>query len=557
MRRLLRSVIVSGVLLGCQGVISEPGASPVPTGACVGAACLDVEEVPVASVRFPRLTHEQWENTVADLFRLDAGPGLGDHFFPDVELGAFDTDARRLTVTAGLWADYQRAAETVAESATASGAMDAWLPADLPASGDERRDAFIREFGLRAYRRPLSDTEVSRLAGLFDEGPTHYPSEDPFTAGVRLTLEGMLQSPHFVYRAELSSEVSDDVVELNDYELASKLSYLVWDTMPDDLLFEAAAAGRLSDPDVLAEHAQRMLEDERAYAKMARFHEQLFDLGHWEDTDHNVPGWRPELAPMVVEESRLFLASIVSGGGTLRDVLTSNVAFVNEDLAGLYGIEGITGSEYQEVTLDPTVRSGLLTRVGFLTKYATLSEPDSIHRGVFINNRLLCRNIQAPPSIPDNLMPTGTTNRERITSITGPGTCGERCHGATINPVGFAFEGYDAIGQFRMEDNGQPVDAAATYRTTEGRLLRFDGAIDLSDQLADLEDPHRCYSTRLLEFAYGRAAATGDSPLLYRATIGSQNDELGVREILLELVTSRTFRTRAAEELAVTTTGDM
>ncbi len=559
--KILSALLALVIVAGCQGVISDPGATggppdgvtnPPPPGGCVGEACLDVEEVPVPSFRFPRLTHQQWENTVTDLFRMDAAPGLAQDFFPDIEQGTFDTDARRLSVTAGLWGDYQRAAETVAEQVTAAGAMDAWLPAGLPASGNERRDAFIADFGLRAYRRPLLADEVARLATLFDQGATHYPTLDPFTAGVRLTLEAMLQSPHFVYRAERSQELVDGLIVLDDYELASKLSYLLWDTMPDDELFDAAAAGGLTDPDALAAHATRMLEDERAHAKIASFHEQLFQMDLWTDTDHTVDGWRPELAPMMVEESRRFLESVVFDGGTLRDVLTSNVAFVNEDLAGLYGVSGVTGAEYQRVTLDPTVRSGLLTRLGFLSKYATLTEPDSIHRGVFINNRVLCRNIQAPPSIPDNLMPTGTTNRERITSITGPGTCAEMCHHTIINPIGFAFEGYDAIGQFRTEDNGQPVDAAATYETPSSGTLSYDGAIELSDELAGIEETHRCYSTRLLEFEYGRAYATGDSPLVYRAALGSQNDELGLREIIIELVKSRTFRTRAAEELATT-----
>jgi hypothetical protein len=523
----------------------------------VGDECLEVEEVPTPSLRFPRLTHQQWENTVTDLFELTAGPGLSGEFFPDIERGSFDTDERRLSVTAGLWSDYQRAAEVVAESVTAVGVIDGWLPADLPAAGNERRDAFIAEFGLRAYRRPLAATEVARLATVFDDGPTHYPALDPFTAGVRLTLEAMLQSPHFVYRAEQSEEVVDGLVVLDSYELASKLSYLIWDTMPDDMLFAAAAEGLLTDPEILGDHAARMFADERAHAKMERFHEQLFHMEQWTDTDHNVEGWRPELAPMMVEESRLFLEDIIFSGGTLRDVLTSNVAFVNEDLAGLYGVSGITGAEYQRVTLDATERSGLLTRLGFLTKYATLSEPDSIHRGVFINNQLLCRNIQAPPSIPDDLTPMGTTNRERITSITGPGTCGESCHHGVINPVGFAFEAYDAIGQLRTEDNGQPIDDTATYVTADAQMVTFDGAIELSAALADIEAPHRCYSTRLLEFAYGREYGDGDSPLVYRAALGSSNDELGVQEILIELVRSRTFRTRSSEELALATTEGM
>jgi len=553
------------LLLGCDGVIGDPGVEiggggpggppPPPPGGCVGDACLTTEEVPVPMTRYPRLTHEQWSNTVMDLFRLDAPPGLAGEFFPDTELGEFDTDARRLTVTAGLWGDYQRAAETVAASVTAAGAMDAWLPAGLPADGAARRDDFITRFGLRAYRRPLSDAEVARLGALFDLGTTHFPSLDAFTAGVRLALEAMLQSPSFVYRVERSETEVDGLIVLDDWELASKLSYLIWDTMPDDALFDAAAAGVLTDPAELRAVAEGMFDHPRAHAKLERFHEQLFEMDLWTDTDHSVTDWRPELAPMMVEESRLFIDEVIGSGGSVRDLLTSNVAFVNEDLAALYGVSGVTGSEYQRVLLDEAGRGGLLTRLGFLTKYATLAEPDSIHRGVFINNRILCRNIQAPPSIPDNLMPSGDTNRERITSITGPGTCGESCHGGIINPIGFAFEAYDAIGRVRADDNGFPIDDSATYLTADGTPVSFDGALELADALAEIEAPHRCYSTRLLEFAYGREYDDGDSPLVYRAALGSREEGLAVRDILVELVESRSFRTRAVEELALDTEG--
>jgi hypothetical protein len=511
-----------------------------------------VEEIPSPASRAPRLTHAQWENTVQDLFRMPSPTGLTSDFNADPIFGEFDTDQRRLSVTAGLWRDYQRSAEAVAEMVTRdAAAMDAWMPAGLPASGAERRDAFIDAFGVRAYRRPLTDGERTRLAALFDLGPTHFATLDPFTAGVRLVLEGMLQAPQFVYRVELSATPSEGLYALDQYELASKLSYFMWDTMPDDDLFAAAAAGSLSDPATIRMHAERMFDDERTRAKLAHFHDQFLEMENWTDTDHTLPEWRPELAPMMVEETRLFLDDVVFNGGTISDLLLSNVAFVNEDLANIYGVSGVSGSEYRRVELDASERAGLLTRVGFLTKYATLTEPDPIHRGVFINNRILCRKVQAPPAIPDDLMPMGTTNRERIDSITGEGTCGASCHGTLINPIGFAFEGYDAIGRLRTEDNGQPIDAASRYVTETGITLEYDGAIELSQDIAAIDAPHRCYATRLLEFEYGRPYTDNDSPLVFRAADGSQNEGLTVRDIVMELVTSRAFRYRSTTELDI------
>jgi hypothetical protein len=548
-------------LTACNGEIGDPGVSgdtpppgripnEPPPGGCVGEECRTLEEVPSPSSRVARLTHAQWENTIQDLFRLPERTGITVDFNADPIFGAFDTDQRRLTITAGLWRDYQRGAEEVAEIATRDpAAMDGWLPDALPASGVERRDAFIAAFGARAYRRPLSDAERTQLGALFDLGATHFGTLDPFVAGVRITLEAMLQSPQFLYRVESAAVAADGLIALSDYELASKLSYFMWDTMPDDELSAAAAAGGLADPATLRAQAERMFDDDRTRAKLAHFHDQLLEIDRWTDTDHTVEGWRPELAPMMVQETRLFLDDVVFNGGTISDLLLSNVAFVNEDLANIYGVSGVSGSEYRRVELDASERAGLLTRVGFLTKHATLTEPDPIHRGVYINNRILCREVQAPPVIPDDLMPRGDTNRERIDSITGPGTCGASCHGTMINPIGFAFEGYDAIGRWRTEDNGQPIDAVSSYTTADGQVLDYDGAVELSRDIAAIDAPHSCYATRLLEFGYGRRAADGDSPLVFRAADGSLAGELTVRDIVIELVASRAFRYRSTEEL--------
>jgi hypothetical protein len=553
---------------GCFGAIGDPGVSgdgpsennvitrPPPPGGCVGEECRAVEEVPSAFTRVPRLTHAQWENTVHDLFRMDDATELSAGaaeafagFDADPPLGDFDRDARRLKVTAGLWRDYQRAAEELAAQMTASSAvLDRWLPAGLPDSGAERRRAFIEQFGRRAFRRPLSDAQIVRFEALYDEGPTHFAGVDAFTAGARIVLEAMLQAPDFVYRVERSGAASGGLIPLDDHEIASRLSYFIWNTMPDDALFAAADAGELRTADGVREHAANMFAEQAAVATMEDFHRQLYHMDRWLDLDKNIPEWRPELAPMMRQEAMLFLNDVVFSGGTIGDFLTSPKAFVNEDLAALYGVSGVTGDEYREVTLDTAMRAGFLTRLGFLTKNATLTEPDPIHRGVDINLDVLCRTITAPPNIPDDLTPVGDTNRERINSITGPGTCGASCHGGIINPLGFALETFDAIGRYRTDDGGQPVDAAATYYFEDGREISFDGPVDLSTQLATHPDAYACYATRLLQYGYGREYSDNDSPLIFRAADGSLRDGMTVQDVLIELVTSRAFRTRATTE---------
>jgi hypothetical protein len=536
---------------GCMGDIgdlapaSDGPAGVPPPGGCVGEECRMVVEALAPAFRFPRLTHAQWENTVADLFALDEPVGLSSEFNADPSVGELDSDERRLSVTPGLWRDYQRAAETIAERMTSTEV--GWIPSDLPEGAE--RDAFLRAFGLRAFRRPLEEGEVAAMAALFDEGAAAFPEMDPFMAGVRISLEAILQSPFFVYRVERSRTATDGLVVLNDYELASRLSYFVWDSMPDETLFAAAEAGELGTGDAVRMHAERMLDDPRARAKLERFHDAVFEIDAWIYNEHSLPEWRPELAGMMQEEARLFIDDVIAGGGSFRDLLLSNTAFVNEDMASFYGVEGVAGAEYTRVELDPARRAGILTRLGFLTKN-TDDQPDPIHRGVFISEQILCRTIPPPPEFDPMLhVPMGDTNRERVESITGPGTgiC-STCHESYINPLGFAFESYDALGRWREDDGGHAIDAGATYVTEGGATLAYDGGIELSTALAGTPEAHRCYSRHLVELAYGRPIADVDSPLVYRMTERSRSDD-PIRALLLEIATSRSFRTRAAVEL--------
>ena len=227
-------------------------------------------------------------------------------------------------------------------------------------------------------------------------------------------------------------------------------------------MFAAAGAGELDTAEGVSAQIATILGDERAADQFANFHFQAFKLRDWSEIEKNgelFPDWRSDIGTSMQREMELFLGHVLFSGGTIRDLMTSRTSFVNADLAAIYGLDGEFGEEFVEVQLDPIERSGFMTRSGFLTRNATLTEPDPIHRGVFLNLDLLCRDLPAVPDLPDELNMTGDTNRERISSITGVGTCGEGCHGAIINPLGFALENFDAIGRFRDNDNGFPIDA--------------------------------------------------------------------------------------------------
>lgn len=511
------------------------------------AACGRDTELEPASVadRFPRLTHSQWEATVQDLFRLPEPPGLAATFQPDPQLGRFDNNIARLGITSSLWRDYQRAAEVIAERVVSDPALLSALVPD--ATGADARQ-LVASLGLRAFRRPLRDAEIERYVRLHGGAPAVFPQLDPAQAGARLVIQGMLQSPFFLYRSELSDAASEVGMPLSGYEIAARLSYLLWNSMPDDALFAAAAAGELDDADGVRRYASLMFDDPRTRAQLRRFHFQAFSMSEYADLDKDpvlFPEWRREVGAMMQEEALRFLDSVVAGDGGIAEVLTSPRAFVNAELAKIYGLPGEFGDEYQEVELDPTIRAGLLTRAGFLARNATLDEPDPIHRGVFINLDVICRPITSPPSIPPVLDRRGNTNRERVESITGAGTCGEGCHHTLINPLGFAFESFDAVGAHRATDNGYPIDSADTYRFADGRAISYGGAVELSRQLAESPEVHACYTSQLLELALGRDLRGSDRELARGLADRSLADKLSIKELVLSMVSSNAFRVRS------------
>ncbi len=308
------------MLAACTGTITGGPSSDDDGGASDGA-------------RFSRLSHTQWENTVVDLFRLDAPTGLSAQFQPDPPLGRFDNNVARLTVTATHWRDYQRAAETLAQQVTSDPTLLAnVVPTDLPSDATAAGPAFVESFGLRAFRRPLTTAEVERYAGLFAEGAAHFSQLDAVTAGVRVVVEAMLQSPHFLYRSELSDTITNGAIALSGYEVASRLSYALINSMPDDALMTAASNGELNTVDGIRGHALRLLDDPRSTAQVDSFHFQAFELLAYADVDKDdtlFPSWDRDLGILMQDEAMLFLRSVFQEGG-VRDLMVSRTAFVND-----------------------------------------------------------------------------------------------------------------------------------------------------------------------------------------------------------------------------------
>jgi hypothetical protein len=411
----------------------------------------------------------------------------------------------------------------------------------------------VEAIGRRAYRRPLSPDEVTAHVELFEQGSTHFSEMSAFDGGVRMLLEALLQSPFFVYRVEVGESPNGNQVWLDDFEIASRLSYTIWNTMPDDLLLDEAERGALGTPEEIATQAARLLEDPRGRSMVERFHAQLFnwDLYRGLSKDPSeFPRYYPGVGNDMIEEARRFVEHVVlSEDGDLAALLTAPYTFANDGLAAIYGIDDGFDQTFSMLRFDPVQqpqRGGLLTQLGFLASHGGLT--GSVHRGVFINHRVLCTELPPPPDAlppipPDEGMTM--TSRQRIEMHTGPGTCGASCHGTYINPIGFAFEGFDGLGQFRAEENGLPVDASAAFDFTDG-IAEFDGAAELNATMANRVQTHDCYTKHWVEYALGRDTAGSDLGLIQ--SLGDQSlDGVPIKALIIELVKSEAFRSRNTE----------
>jgi hypothetical protein len=248
------------------------------------------------------------------------------------------------------------------------------------------------------------------------------------------------------------------------------------------------------------------------------------------------------------EEARLFFQEItIKEDGGISDILTRPVTFVNNRTAAFYGLSGSFGTSLQRVDLDPAKRAGLLTHVGFLSKYGSQTQSDPILRGVHIALEVLCAALPAPPP---NVPPLpeieeGQSNRERVETATSVAPC-NTCHTTRINPIGFAFEHYNAVGAWRDTDNGKPVNAAAQY-TVDGKTVSYDGAIEFSQMLADSPTVHACYSRNWLEYVLGRPARAEEVGVVDKISLISNSGTLS--DLLAAITALDTFRARPEESL--------
>lgn len=391
-----------GWLSGCySGLHSTPDPDDDPDGVeTAGPERGDIDgEEPagpgVGAYRLMRLTRSEYDNTVQDLLGVEAAPALD--FAPDEKVGPFDANVIAPPSEVMLQ-NYMDAAEDLASAAVQDVAGLTGCTVD-ELGGDACAQRFIDDFGRRAYRRPLEATERERHLAVFSTGM----QLRGFDHGIELVVRAMLQSPNFLYRVEqgVPIEGSPGLSRLDDWEIASRLSYFLWDSMPDDRLLDAAEAGELQDAEGIEAQARRLLESPKAEPMVAAFHVQLMGLGSTVQKDPDIfPQFTDTLVDSMRREVGMFATDVIlHGDSQVSSLLASSHTFVDAQLASVYDIEhpGDDPDAFVRVELDPARRAGLLTQPGYLAATSHAETTSAVFRGRFVRVNLLCQDIPLPP----------------------------------------------------------------------------------------------------------------------------------------------------------------
>ena len=413
---------------------------------------------------------------------------------------------------------------------------------------------FITDFGRRVFRRPLSSSEHNVFYDLLQAGV----NEEGLQSGISWAIQAMLQSPQFLYRytQQFEGEYAGALMQIDAYTIASRLSFLLWGSTPDDALLDAAQSGELSSVEGIESQARRMLDDPKASDMVVDFHRQwlgidrlaLAEKDHAEALGISGEAYGESLQHSIyafVEDAVLMQTDSVAG------LFESNLVYVDDTMANVLGMP-LTG-ELTPVEMPSEERMGLLTQPALM---ALLSHPDQsspIQRGIFVRERILCEELPDPPADviiePPDPDPNATT-RERFAAHTEDPSC-QGCH-MLIDPIGFGFEGYDEVGRYRTEENGLPIDISGELLYThfsEEIEGEFHGAVELAEKLASTEQVSDCLTENWFTWAHGRAPThEADECNLAKAQTDFILADHDIVELLISFATSDGFRYRDTED---------
>jgi Protein of unknown function (DUF1592)/Protein of unknown function (DUF1588)/Protein of unknown function (DUF1595)/Protein of unknown function (DUF1585) len=513
----------------CTGVISEPGGDwqpPTGSGAATsggsgvgssggvgtggtgtgtggsGPFACQVNTVDPGPSTMQLLTVEQYLNTMHDL--VGANPQVDTLFAGAISpktFGLVQGNVAQVDLET-----YGKAAETVATGLTGDATKLNGL-APCAATADKRTCArtFLSSFASRAYRAPLTDgADIERHLALYDVG-----ASTSYAHGIEMLLRGVLQAPRFLYRAEpgTSEQVGPNAVKLSGHEVATRLSYTLWNTMPDAKLTALAADGTLGTKEAVAAQLTWMLADPRGAKSVRRFVEgwlALSDVDTIVKDGQAFPDWSgSSLRTALKGQAQTFFDYVLaSQSGSLSSLLTSTTVFVNQAVSGYYGVTG--GAAFQPIERADGTVSGMLTLPALLSMLAKPLESSPIYRGKFVREQLLCQELPAPPPNvpnPPDTMP-GVSTREKFKEHeTNPACAG--CH-TLMDPLGLGFENFDAVGRYRTIDNGQPVDASGEAFSTADMDGKFVGVVELGKKLAASAEVEECVARQWFRFFLSR-----------------------------------------------------
>lgn len=413
-----------------------------------------------------------------------------------------------------------------------------------PGNGLSKRAAaekIIRRFARRAFRRPVSDAEVARYLKLFDRADQR---GDAFLPAVKLPLTAVLVSPNFLFRTELGPQ-SKEEFQLNDYQLASRLSYFLWMSMPDEELFQLAAKHKLPEPAVMKAQVLRMLKDPKSRAFSRTFAEQWLGIGALGKTvgpdGKKFPSYTPALQRAMIDEAALFVDLMFREDRSLLELIDSRETFLNETLARHYGVAGVKGQQMRRVKLTDGNRGGVLAMAGVLTVTSLPLRTSPVVRGKWVLETLLGeKQPDPPPNVPELAKDAGEkqgkTLREIYAQHRRQAACAA-CH-QRMDPIGFGLENFDAIGRWRDKQRGKAIDSSGVL--PGGR--RFRGPVELKRIVLERKsDFARNLSRKMLSFALGRRLEYFDEPALSRIQQSLEKARFRATALILTVVQSYPF----------------
>lgn len=532
--RVAASVCLVGVgfapLVGCEGEIDGPP-----------PAVRELPPLRPAPAQLRRLTQEQFTGLVRDLFGDDVV--VPSSLEPDVRVDGLEQVGAHLATVSPRGVDqYQSAAREIARQAIAPERRGRWLACEPAGVVDDACvERSLRVLGRRAWRRPLSDAELAGLVAIANHSAR---TLGDFHEGIAFALSALIQSPHFLYRVEVGAEGPDGVRRHTDWELAERLSFFFWNRAPDDALLDAAGRGELTNEVTYPQHVERLLADRRTRDGVRAFFSDMLvldDLDHLEKDSTVFEHFTADVGPAAREETLRVIEHLVFDlDADYRDLMTTRTTFLDRKLASIYGVpaparEGFGRYDFPE----GSSRQGILGHVAILAANSHASSTSPTLRGIFIRKVLLCGSIPPPPvgvdtSIPDP-QPGAVTLRQRVARHLEDTSCAG-CH-ALMDPLGLGLENFDALGRWREEESGMPIDASG-----EVNGVPFVDATELAQTIAASPDYTHCLSRTAYRYATGHKEEPGEAVVLQSVDEHFARDGYRVLSLLRAIALSDGFR---------------